>query len=210
MNIKLKKIKIYHELSEGSTAFLADLYIDDVKAAIAKNDGFGMPTRFIPYSIARARFVRDADEYCRGLPPVVDETLEIAGKPIVIPMNLGQYVSRHIEAYLLLNKAKKEMYANIVYGIPDRSFKTLSLKDPVNRLLKKQEGTAFLKHLLHDVLRPDMKPGEVILNTNIPDELLAGMPRMQESMFPAIAQSINHAADRTARKQSRSGRNKRS
>ena len=49
MNITLKKIAIYHRLSEETTAYNADVYIDGVKSYAASNDGHGGCDFFHPY-----------------------------------------------------------------------------------------------------------------------------------------------------------------
>lgn len=54
MKIELKKLAIYPRLSEETTAFNADVWIDGKKVAVAKNDGHGGMT-FVDWVIPRDR-----------------------------------------------------------------------------------------------------------------------------------------------------------
>ena len=54
MKVELKKLAIYPRLSEETTAFNADLWIDGVKVGSAKNDGHGGMT-FVSWVVPPAR-----------------------------------------------------------------------------------------------------------------------------------------------------------
>lgn len=44
MNVNLKKLSIYERMSEETTAFVADVYVDGKKVGYAQNDGHGGET----------------------------------------------------------------------------------------------------------------------------------------------------------------------
>ena len=44
MKIQLKSLKVFEEMSEETTAFVADVFVNNKKVAYAKNDGIGVIT----------------------------------------------------------------------------------------------------------------------------------------------------------------------
>jgi hypothetical protein len=54
MEVELKKLAIYPRLSEETTAFAADLWIDGAKVGYAKNDGHGGMT-FVDWTVPAER-----------------------------------------------------------------------------------------------------------------------------------------------------------
>src|SRR3972149_5431468 len=54
MKVELKKLAIYPRMSEETTAFAADLWIDGVKVGHAKNDGHG-GMAFVDWIVPPAR-----------------------------------------------------------------------------------------------------------------------------------------------------------
>jgi hypothetical protein len=53
INLELKKVSFSESLSDDSTAFTADVYLDGVKRATAKNSGHGGPTDVHAYAKPR-------------------------------------------------------------------------------------------------------------------------------------------------------------
>ena len=49
MQIELKNIKFFEAMSEETNAFVADVYVNKVKVAYAKNDGHGGCTFYHAY-----------------------------------------------------------------------------------------------------------------------------------------------------------------
>jgi hypothetical protein len=54
MKLELRKLAIYPRMSEETTAFAADLWIDDAKVGHAKNDGRGGMT-FVSWAVPQER-----------------------------------------------------------------------------------------------------------------------------------------------------------
>ena len=64
MKIELKKVSYSERLSEETSAFVADVYIDGKKRGEARNDGHGGPTTIHPVDLER-----EIDAYAKTLPP---------------------------------------------------------------------------------------------------------------------------------------------
>lgn len=84
MKIELKKKKVCKWASEETICFQAELWIDGKKACIVSNDGKGGAHRYSDY-----RAVREAEAFCKTLPPVKLEDMEL-------PMDLELYISMAI------------------------------------------------------------------------------------------------------------------
>lgn len=69
MKIELKKLKVFEEMSEETTAFVADLWINGKKVAYCKNDGHGGCTYYSPYTSELRGLLNEAEAYCKALPP---------------------------------------------------------------------------------------------------------------------------------------------
>jgi hypothetical protein len=70
MKVELKKIQIYEKLSEETTAFYAEIFIDGKNCGYAKNEGHGGCTDYYPYPGFREKF-EDAERYFETLPEIV-------------------------------------------------------------------------------------------------------------------------------------------
>ena len=88
MNIQLKNIKFSEAMSEETNAFVADVYVNDVKVAYAKNDGHGGSTFYHAYE-GKRELLKQAEQFCLGLPSVFN-----------FPMNLEFKIDLLLEDWL--------------------------------------------------------------------------------------------------------------
>ena len=170
MKIELKNIKFSEALSEESNAFVADVYVNGVKAGYAKNNGIGGCTFYHPYE-GKNDLLEQAEAYCKTLPPIKYSTLEI-------PMNLGNMVDELFEAWLiakekekLVKKLKKDMLTGLCIKTPNGytqiNWSVGKRKFTIAELLNNPHGRNAIKTAIANA----KAEGKKILNTNIPKEL---------------------------------------
>jgi len=206
MVIELKKVQEYPRLSEETTAFSADLYIDGVKRGTAENDGKGGNTNYSSAGKSmeehkeNSKFILAAEQYCETLPP---KKHEYAGmEPWETPMSLESFIDSLLDAALaekdqakFNKKLDKDMVDGIMYGVPNKQYRGTMCRKPISELLKTPEGIIDLKN---DVVRIKAKigPGEKILNTNLPADILAATelipvaPKLNEKAIAAMQTNI--------------------
>jgi len=82
MKVELRKVKIARHLSEETTAFTADLWVDDKHIGYVKNSGHGgnnqVDHRFDGKGLNTRDEVRAFEEWCTKQPPHVSEYGELA------------------------------------------------------------------------------------------------------------------------------------
>lgn len=168
MQIELRNIKIANSLSEETTAFTATLYVDGKALAHCKNDGQGGPTDYRIIDSELMPLLKKAEEHCIQLPAL---KLEGGG---TWPMNLETFIDGllddHIEqkeAKKFTDKMEKKMVNSVVFGTPGKEFSYLSFKFPLAEMLANPNGPAALIKTIKERVIPAMKPGQVILNTNL-------------------------------------------
>lgn len=188
MKIELKNIKVSEFMSEETTAFSANLYVDGKHVAVASNHGTGGPTSYHPVNAEAIKTIRSAEDYCKKLPP---EEHESAGQTYKLDMDLELYIDNLLTAHLeqkdlqrFRNKIDKAAVNGILYGVPDKSFQGIKLKLPIGTLLKQPNGPKQLGDLIRTKIIPELKDGDVILNQNIPVQVLkdAGLRSDQYSL----------------------------
>lgn len=179
MQIELKNIMVAEHMSEETTAFTANLYINNKKIAFVKNDGRGGCTNYQLYEQADRSLLHQAEEYCKKLPPIVFPSALPEGKPFELPMDLENFIDDLLDKHLQkkdLEKFHKKMAKHqedsILFGIPDKQYEGLRFKRPIAEILQFERGVQILKDTIRDKILPKLKEGETILNTNLPEELL--------------------------------------
>lgn len=179
MQIELKNIKVAEHMSEETTAFTADLYVDNKKIAFIKNDGRGGSTYYQQYKQEDAPILRQAEEYCKALPPAVYPGSLTDGNSFEIPMNLENYIDDLLDKHLqkkdlekFHSKMVKHQEDSILFGIPDKEYSRLKFKRPIAELLRSEQGTEAIKKAIQEKVIPNLKEGMVILNTNLPPALM--------------------------------------
>jgi hypothetical protein len=188
MKIELKNIHHSPSLSEETEAFTANLYINDIHAGYAKNQGHGGPTDYDWHDERGRKLIAEAEAYCKALPP---EKFEMDGKQHFFEMNLEQFIdnllSRHLdekELQKFRKKIDKAMEFGIVIGVPDQSFGVLKFKSPIDMILVHPKGADILKDTIVNKVLPSLKEDEKILNTNIPETILKGAGLSERQYVP--------------------------
>lgn len=87
MKIELKKLKVHNDMSEETTCFSADVYIDGRLAASAKNDGRGGMTFVMPMHMEGREAVNKAEKWATELPHLTGKDFKYD-----LPMTLDLYV----------------------------------------------------------------------------------------------------------------------
>jgi hypothetical protein len=175
MKLELKSVKISLSQSEETTAFTGILCVNGQKVANVSNAGRGGANIVYPVKVSDAGLVKQADEYCKTLPPVKDDEY---GE---LPMDLEFWISLEIDKIVevqsqqkFLKKLEKATLKGIAVGNPNdllAGYKILKLSTPVANYFLSKTGVEMLKKLITSV-KSKLLPGEQILNTNIPSELL--------------------------------------
>ncbi len=168
MKIELKKLQVFERMSEETTAFVADVYINGKKVGTAKNDGHGGETHldFLFREDYSSPLVRDAVDYLKTLPPDVSE---YDGHRFEIPITFHYFVDHLVDVYLKLKETKKKekLYTiGFVYGKPNGysyRYVTYIGKPTLERIKNKPGGLQFLQKEV-DRIKSKMEEGETFLN----------------------------------------------
>lgn len=169
MKIELKKLKVAEHLSEETTAYTADVYIDGKCVGYAKNNGQGGETDIYcnhPSDSPLHGLLNQAIEWAKTQPPYS----EGGGNPL--PMTLDFYLDLMVYDVLIAKaeakeqaRMKKLQMKEIQVGVPDSgrwrawSWKKMTLE----QLAFNPSGKAAVQSRI-DILKRDMKAGEVIIN----------------------------------------------
>jgi hypothetical protein len=166
MKIELKNIKFSEALSEETNAFVADVYINNVKVAYAKNDGHGGCTFYHAYE-GKRELVKEAEEFCLGLPPIKAYSTEL-------PMNLEFKIDLLLEDWLKVKDQKrldKKLEKDCLKGICvklDNGYNLIQWKGhTLESLLQHPQGVLSIRVKLNELRRE----GKEVLNKNLPQEL---------------------------------------
>lgn len=181
MNIELKRISIYERMSEETTAFNADLWVNGKKIGEASNEGHGGPTsyRAIFGNDEARRLLAEAEAYCKTLPPVTSTLLVAGDETFTYDQTLETFIDDLIEKEAerkekakLEKKMAKEMNKGIVYGkyTPNGVvYGVLSINLNIPSLLKHPKGPEAIRNMI-STAKNKLEEGESILNTNLPEE----------------------------------------
>lgn len=172
MKIEVKNIKFYERLSEETNCFTADVYIDGKKAAYAKNDGQGGCTFYHAYDLKYRPLIEAAEAYAKTLP---DKTTNLFGKSYTYKQTLESIIDDACTDNIVEKEQKKAQ----------KRFETKKLKEMQYSILVGNEGGGYFPfhfkgvktplaklskehlELLITKVKAQMKPGDVILNTNL-------------------------------------------
>lgn len=175
MKIELKNIQHSEALSEETYAFSASLYINDIKAGTASNRGHGGSTDYDALNDRGRQLIREAEDYCKTLPP---EKFKSGEREYTIDSNLENYIDNLLTKHLqqkdlqkFRSQADRAMEKSILVGIPNHSFRTLTFKMPIGMLLVHPNGPNILRDVIATKVIPNLKEGEQVLNTNIPENV---------------------------------------
>lgn len=185
MKIELKNFKYHPDMSEETSAFSANIHIDGQLVGFAKNDGHGGCTNYHAIDHKFFDMIRKAEEWAEQQPDIVypaDEfspsfsvkcDLEHVIDQLCYELiekseneRLRKYVVKHQVSKILVG-TKKDGQITAVTG----SYK---YKHPIETMLADQpKGIEFMKEQIVRV-KKELAKGEVILNNNIPSEMLNG------------------------------------
>lgn len=104
MKVELRSIKVYDQMSEETTAFTAEIYVDGKKIGYTKNEGHGGCTDAYPYPEHHSKF-NELCSYLESQPDIVypeDEYPELSLK-----CNLEHWIDFQISEYLKERENKK-------------------------------------------------------------------------------------------------------
>ena len=150
-------------MSEETTAFTADIFVDGKEAGYAKNDGHGGSTYYHPYE-GKRDLIGKAEDFCLALPPIKYNST-ILDDELVIPMDLEHFIDDLIEQELRnkdKKKFEKKMVNTVMWGVPNgHSYTQVKFKVPLSQIpLAQLQGYI-------DKYKNDFKDGQVFLNTNL-------------------------------------------
>jgi len=187
MNIELRNIKHSQFLSRETEAFTSNLYINNIHAGIAKNEGHGGPTHYYHINDKGRELIQLAEAFCLKLPAKVYPASKVMGV-FALDMNLEHYIDDLLESHLqkkehakFEKKLNKAMEKGIMYGIPGESFQGIGYKSTIQELLATEKGVELIKNTIAKDILKDLKNGNIVLNTNIPEAILrdAGVAKDQ-------------------------------
>lgn len=155
MKLELKNTKSFRGM-EGY-GYNATLYADGVKTALVMEAGNGGE---ISYEVYNQEYFSKVETYAKTLPAV-----EYYGSKLSMDMDL--LMGRLYDQIDITKKMKSLMSKKILIGIPGafergESIRTISFQKPLSSLPKDKLQEFISKTI------PSLKPGEKILNTNLP------------------------------------------
>lgn len=196
MNIELKKIHHSIQLSRETEAFTADLYIKNIHAGYAENSGHGGPTDYHHKDEKGRELILEAEAYCKALPPMhypADKYMEAFSIDMDLEHFIDDLLNKHVEKKeqaKFTAKMNKAMERGIVYGIPGVSFTTLSFSVPFAKVLAHSNATSIIREAVVNKILPDLKDGNIILSTNIPENILKEAGLKQTQYVKPLVQDI--------------------
>ena len=170
MKIELKQVKHYERFSEETNCFSAFIYVDGIKCASAENRGVGGNTDIWPLDIKFKDLVKEADDFCKSMPPYV------FNDGIILPYTLEIFVDELLEKYLdtkhkekQAKKMEKLFNDNIVIG-NEKEYISIKLEKPLSFYLNNGKILTF-QNFIKKVIDEKLKKYEAqkyrLLNTNI-------------------------------------------
>lgn len=166
MKIELRKLKIVESMSEETTAFTADIYIEGYKSGYAKNDGQGGCTFYHTYEVRRD-LIKQAEAYCLGLPAKDYGSFKL-------PMNLEHFIDKIVDETLQAKeqaKFDKKLQKDMLKGVcvkTEMGYSLISWKGfTLEQLLSNPKGCT----VVYNKIRELKAEGKQVLNTNVPSNL---------------------------------------
>ena len=168
MKIEIKNFKYSEWNSEETTCFQGDLFLNGKKVGICSNDGHGGCTNYHGIEHYYSDTIKQMEEYCKTLPPIVYEGSGIGGKDLVINMTLEHYIDDLVSDILEKKndkKKQKDMLKGLVYSKSKWSYTTISWKGhTIETLLRHPSGVEVLQKKVKEL----QDQGYTIENTNLP------------------------------------------
>jgi hypothetical protein len=179
MEINLRGIYVSEQLSNESTAFRAGLYIDNIKAGVAENEGQGGSTTYTSGDEEGRKLIAAAETWCKTLPQFVSKDFVEDNKPFTMQMDLELYLNNLVQEHIQLmdirriqRRMNRDMEDAILFGDREKGYRLVRFKAPIDTILRREGCIKMLYSLIHERVLPNLKAGERILNTNIPPEVI--------------------------------------
>lgn len=198
MKIELKRIQHSPHLSEETEAFTANLYIQDVHAGYAKNNGHGGSTFYQAKDEKGKILIRQAEEYCKKLPPVSykgDNPKNSFSWEMSLESYIDDLLNKHLEKKEIAKfnaKLNNTMLKGLVYGIPDQSYAGIIYKIPLVRVLATPLGPQIVLRDLKEKILPSLRDGNKLLNTNIPESIIKAAGLQADQYVKPIIRDIRY------------------
>ena len=168
MKIELKNFKHSEWNSEETNCFKGDLFLNGKKVGYCHNDGHGGPTSYHGIEHYYSDTIKQMEEYCKTLPPIVYEGSGIGGKDFTIDMTLEHYIDDLVMEHLdkkSQKKKQKDMLKYLVYSKSRWGYQMVSWKGhTIESMLKHPLGVKTLKEKVKEL----QDKGYTIENTNLP------------------------------------------
>ncbi len=158
MKIELKSIKTYERLSEETTCFTANLYVDGKLLAHVENSGKGGCTDYHLIKLTDKEKLRSVEDYCKTLPDVVCDTFTFKS-------DLEYVIDDLLEKHLL-EKDQKKMNKNMEKGLVYGNVNNYSIITWKNNTIATLLATPAGKTLLIKKVAELKSKGINVLNTN--------------------------------------------
>lgn len=171
MKIELKNIKHFYELTDETNAFSAKLYVNDIFTAECSDTGKGGCID-IQVVKGKEKLLKEAEEYTKGLPAL--KTNYGFDLDMHLQLYIGQLVDTDIEEREFKKSVKSLEKNNIIFGKSKREMQYTwftaegNKKVPIANMLTSPSAKQMLINRIVDL----KKEGNLIFNTNIPEELL--------------------------------------
>lgn len=178
MKIELKNLKLNLAFSEETIQFRANLYVNGENVATAENEGRGGETSiwYNDKNPNSTSLIKKAKEYCKSLPP---RKWEYNGKEHSFDIDLNSYiddlvgeVAKEKEQKSFEKKKQNAMLKGLVLvkNGNTQSFSTIKWTGhTIESILKHPQGKNFIKKEIEKA----HQQGYEVVNTNLPEELLA-------------------------------------
>ena len=171
--IELKSLKIYEGMSEETTCFKSDLFIDGKKVGYCKNDGRGGSTDVHGYTKEDNTLIDEVDRWCEKnkietnqheffIESLEDRVDEIVHQELLKrdKKKFDNKLNKRMLTHLLFTKSKE--------GEDVKEYGELGWKGhTIESLLKHPKGPETIKN----VIKKEIGNGYRLLNTNIPENI---------------------------------------
>jgi len=163
MKIELKNIKVFDELSQETTCFTADIFMDNMKIAFCKNNGDGGCTDI--YRHPDSAVFHEFNVLIESRPDIIYPKCEYSDE-FSVKSTVENWVDYEIYLHLekkAIKKLNKDMLKGICYG-SKKQYNILSWKGySIAELLDIDKG----RNLIQDTVNNLKLKGAKILNNNL-------------------------------------------
>lgn len=164
MKVELKSIKVHKDMSEETTCFSADIFVDGRKAGYCKNNGRGGCTDYHSYPGFHSVLLKAQEQFC-SMPDIVYPKDECMGE-FTLKCTFENWIDLQIaneEGKRFKQKLNKHMLKGICFG-NEASYSFISWTNyTIDQLLNSPVGKATIQKKVDEL----KAKGETILNTNL-------------------------------------------